>query len=329
VSSSNYRLVLSVPKEIQDKSTNTHLDRDEFMGVLWHFLESDGLSGIHEGTVLAENHPEGGSESWTLDAAKAPANRDWVGSQDDLTSDLYFTDEANAKLCGTRIEARFLGPRVLAIEEQPVADWDQLWRDSFTGIDLAPCWEIRPPHLASDPIKKGYHRMILNPGAGFGTGTHETTQLCLEAFSTDQNLKGLNVLDFGSGSGVLSIAAALLGAKVCGVEVDEMAIENAKDNADFNSLSPARIHFYKTLDSLPSDIQYFDLILANILKPILLQYSNEIASRLSPKSGLILSGLIEKDVDEVVETFQPLLGGRAPKIKQKNEWFALVWNIEK
>ncbi|OFY99639.1 MAG: hypothetical protein A2070_04245 [Bdellovibrionales bacterium GWC1_52_8] len=190
------------------------------------------------------------------------------------------------------------------------------------GIVVPPFWRILPP-WSSVPVNPDVSVLRINPGAGFGTGTHETTQLCLGAIAdcwlaVPRAWPG--VLDFGSGSGILAIAAAKLGAKVTAVEIDTLAIDNALDNARLNQLE-TQITFQTTLDGANGP---FGMVIANILKPVLLQFSEELVNRLSPKGVLILSGLIEKDLEAVSARFSELLGF-TPVRRELNEWRALVW----
>jgi ribosomal protein L11 methyltransferase len=173
----------------------------------------------------------------------------------------------------------------------------------------------------------------VNPGAGFGTGTHETTQLCLEALGglaleriADRGkladaFDGLSVLDFGSGSGILGIACALLGARVEAVEIDPLAIANATENADLNQVR-GQVRFSQTLAPSP---ERFPLVLANILRPVLLEFASELVSRLAPGGALVLSGLMEGDVAEVSARYTALLGGKTPEVFSSGEWRALVF----
>jgi ribosomal protein L11 methyltransferase len=167
----------------------------------------------------------------------------------------------------------------------------------------------------------------INPGAGFGTGTHETTQLCLEAIGLRARvaggLSGARVLDFGSGSGILSIGAALAGGQVNGVEIDELAIDNAVENARLNGVED-KIHYSRTLQAAQA---IYPVVIANILKPVLIEHAPELARRLDRHGGtLILSGLIDKDVADVSACYSALLG-KPPVKKELGEWRALVWTL--
>jgi ribosomal protein L11 methyltransferase len=135
------------------------------------------------------------------------------------------------------------------------------------------------------------------------------------------SLEGKIVLDFGSGSGILGIAAALHGAKVYCVEIDPMANDNAAENARMNGVED-RISITR---EIPAEIRggKVDVLIANILRPILLQFAGEIKDCLKPQAELVLSGLIESDLDQVITEYQK--GGSSFKVErlEKNEWRAL------
>jgi ribosomal protein L11 methyltransferase len=213
-------------------------------------------------------------------------------------------------------------PLVEAVEEQ---DWNAKWKASFTGIDVNENLRVLPPWseewLSLKAAGKTENVMAINPGAGFGTGTHETTQLCLGLIQGLGDLRGKTVLDFGSGSGILGIAAARAGAKVYCVEIDPLANENAKENAELNSVS----HQIQILEQIPEHLKsgQVDLLVANILRPILIHFAPIIKSCLKKEAELVLSGLIETDVPLVIDEYQK--GGAQFKVieQKKNEWRAL------
>lgn len=187
-------------------------------------------------------------------------------------------------------------------------------------IVIPPCWRIvRPGHgEGGDGV-----RVVLAPGPGFGSGAHESTQLCLQAIAAIARRLGrpFRVLDFGSGSGILSIGAAKLGATATGVEIDPRAVEHAGENARHNDVSD-RVHFTRTLEGAPGP---FDLVVANILRSVLLAFAGELAARLDPAGTLVLAGLVSTDVPEVAARYTPLLARGAPEIYQLAEWRALLW----
>ncbi len=300
---------------------------NDFCGDL---VDPDGnpsFFGLTEGVLLAEEAHERGyeTESWVLDEGVAPHERDWISQERSLTMLAYFADEASAVRARDWLSSEYRlqpAPQVIPVEEQ---DWNATWKAAFTGIEVGPRLKVLPPwseewqRACESGSTKGI--IAINPGAGFGTGTHETTQLCLRILSETGDLSGKTVLDFGSGSGILGIAAALQGASVVCVEVDPLANDNARENALLNSVEN-RIRFH---EMIPGELKTgtVDVLVANILRPILIRFSEEIKRCLAPGATLVLSGLIESDLEPVIAAYQE--GGAPFRITrlEKNEWRAL------
>jgi ribosomal protein L11 methyltransferase len=302
-------------------------------------VDSDGETaffGVTEGVLLAEEAHERGyeTESWVLDAGEAPHERDWLAREKNLNLTAYFKTEKTALNAKHWLLAEYqlLSDPILKAEEEQ--DWNATWKASFTGIEVHEGLRVLPPWHeewqkvagSNDPgaIFQKTGIIAINPGAGFGTGTHETTQLCLKILSSvaeNGGLRGKTVLDFGSGSGILGIAAALHGAKVYCVEIDPMANENAFENARMNGVAD-RIQISR---EIPAEIRggKVDVLIANILRPILLQFADEIKDCLKSKAELVLSGLIETDLPPVIAEYQK--GGSPFHVErlEKNEWRAL------
>ncbi len=257
-----------------------------------------------------------------LDSAWAPNERDWVSEKNQSEGgevELFFSDMTSAQKCFD--ELRSLPNLILrGVEELAEEDWNAKWKESFQGIDLSPHWKILPYWKKSEASVHNLPVIWINPGAGFGTGTHETTQLCLQAISQYVQ-EGWKTLDFGSGSGILSVASAIKGAKVAAIEIDTLAEDNARENARLNAVID-RIGFFRDLDEMSGK---FNLVVANILKNVLLQYAEQLVGCVKENGILVLSGLIENDVPDVKRCYSLLLGGKEPQILEKNEWRALVF----
>ncbi|HEY5960554.1 MAG TPA: 50S ribosomal protein L11 methyltransferase [Polyangiaceae bacterium] len=195
----------------------------------------------------------------------------------------------------------------------------------FRVIDLPPYWRILPPNVPADSAgpSQALSLVRLESGRGFGTGSHETTQLCmlalghwLRAGPTPQR-----VLDFGAGSGILAIAAALAGARVLAVEIDEPSIAHAHQNAVLNGVEQ-RIEFRTHLGE---EDPPFDLIFANVLKQVLLDYAEPISKRLSERGKLILSGLFATDIPAILGRYRPLLPSMIGEVFERGDWRALTF----
>lgn len=187
-------------------------------------------------------------------------------------------------------------------------------------VRVPPAWTIVPP----DCPDEGPGVIVLSESAAFGDGSHATTQLSLQAVwaLAKQREPGWRMLDFGSGSGILAIAAAKLGATVEAVENDAGAVASAEENARLNAVT-SRIRWSATLSAAPGP---FDLVVANILRVVLLEYAAELVARLAPGGSLVLSGLLATDVPEVGLRYAALLAGREPNVHRRGEWRALSWS---
>jgi ribosomal protein L11 methyltransferase len=164
--------------------------------------------------------------------------------------------------------------------------------------------------------------IVLEPGPGFGDGTHETTRVCLQAIRALAPRTGAwRMLDFGSGSGILAIAAAQLGAEVDAVEIDPLAAAHGERNVLANQVA-MRVRSVRTLEETRPP---FDLVVANILRSVLLDFAGAVVERTAPGASLVLSGLVSTDVPEVLVRYAARLGGQRPEVYERGDWRALVW----
>lgn len=188
------------------------------------------------------------------------------------------------------------------------------------ALRIPPCWTILGPGDAPSPGSTDIP-LVLLPGRGWGDGAHETTQLCLQAIAAVRPPPPFRLLDFGSGSGLLAIAAARLGATVEAVEIDEAALAHAADNARANGVAPA-IRAYRAIE--PKGPRC-DVVVANILRAVLLEHAAPLVARLGAGGTLVLSGLVGMDVPEVTLRYRALLGGASPLMLERGDWRALLW----
>ena len=181
--------------------------------------------------------------------------------------------------------------QVERIEDQ---DWERSWMDNFHPMRFGRrLWIVPSWHQAPEPQAVN---LLLDPGLAFGTGTHPTTALCLE-WLDGQELAGCRVLDFGCGSGILGIAALLLGAaSALGTDIDPQALEASRDNAARNGL-PAEAFPVYLPEHLPQ--QAVDVVVANILAGPLVQLAPTITALVKPGGRLALSGILAEQAEEV------------------------------
>ena len=177
------------------------------------------------------------------------------------------------------------------IEDQ---DWERSWMDGFAPMRFGQrLWIVPSWHEAPEPDAVN---LLLDPGLAFGTGTHPTTSLCLQWLDA-QPLEGCNVLDFGCGSGILAIAALLLGApRAVGTDIDPQALEASRDNAGRNGIAEERFPVY-----LPADLpqEPADVVVANILAGPLVSLAPQITGLVKRGGRLALSGILAEQAEEV------------------------------
>ncbi len=184
------------------------------------------------------------------------------------------------------------------IEDQ---DWERSWMDNFQPMRFGQrLWIVPSWHEAPEPQAVN---LLLDPGLAFGTGTHPTTSLCLQ-WLDGQALDGCSVLDFGCGSGILAIAALLLGAeRAVGTDIDPQALEASRDNASRNGIAAERFPLY-----LPGDMPAgtYDVVVANILAGPLVQLAPTISAHVRPGGRLALSGILAEQAEEVRAAYAEL-----------------------
>lgn len=201
-------------------------------------------------------------------------------------------------------------------------NWNEEWEKKIEVIEVSDKIVIKPTFRDYEP-KENQLVITIDPKMSFGTGEHETTKLVLQLL--DKHIKNAkSVLDVGSGTGVLGIAASLLGAEhVVGIDNDEWCIENGLENIELNNVQSKVEVKLAEIDSVKDEP--FDLILANINRHILIEISNSIL-QLSKKDGiLILSGLLYTDREEILEIYSNI-GFNLIDEKRLGEWIALVFN---
>lgn len=199
-------------------------------------------------------------------------------------------------------------------------EWKDKWKEYFKparisdSIVVKPTWETY--HNA-----EGYKVIEIDPGMAFGTGTHETTSLCVKMLDKYQK-ESDKVLDVGCGSGILSIAAALLGAEdVLGVDIDPIAVEVAKENLELNRVDHVARAQY---GDLTKGVDYkANVVVANLMADLVMMLANDVAKHMEPNGYFISSGiLVEKEA--VVANHLKEQGFEIIEIKEDGLWCAIV-----
>jgi ribosomal protein L11 methyltransferase len=202
----------------------------------------------------------------------------------------------------------------------PERNWNEVWESNFEPVIVEGLCTIRA-HFHHISVSTP-NEIVITPKMSFGTGHHATTQLVMLMMS-ELDLSGEDVLDLGTGTGVLAILAEQLGAeKVTAIDNDEWSVENAIENIDRNACQNIGVH----LGSL--ELVYgrsYDVILANINRHILLQYMQDMYQLLKVGGKIIMSGLLVED-EQVIKDAAKTAGLSSVKMMEKNNWIAIVFS---
>lgn len=254
------------------------------------------------------------------------------GEQDKESSVSAYFSEAEAelekKIQGIKDKVQQLpefgldiGSGKIEIKEIDQIDWETSWKQYFKPVHITDRIVVKPQWEEYLP-QEDELIIHIDPGMAFGTGTHETTSMCIKAI--EKNLEpGYSILDIGTGSGILSIAAVLLGAKeATGVDLDPVAVEVANENIEINGLSDKINILHGDLLTLIEG--QFDIVVANIIADaILILLDSDVKSFVKDKGLFICSGIIQEKEDLVVEK----LKGKGFEIKEINrdgEWVCIT-----
>lgn len=201
-------------------------------------------------------------------------------------------------------------PRLRRLDEE---DWLESWKASFTPMRIGrflirPTWAERSD--AGEAIV-----VELDPGMAFGTGLHPTTRQCLEVLS-DAELSGRSLLDVGTGSGILAIAAGKRGATpIVATDVDALAVQAARENCEHNGITAT------VLEGSAGDVSgTFDVVVANIVAATLQSIAPDLRARLAPGATLVLAGIIAEKEQATLEAFGLPVSAR----DQRDDWVSLV-----
>lgn len=199
-------------------------------------------------------------------------------------------------------------------------DWLEGWKQFFSPIEISPRLAVTPSWEEFTP-REGQAVVVLDPGMAFGTGTHGTTYTCLQALS-DYLQPGMRVCDVGTGSGILAIAAVKLSAgSVIATDNDSLAVRVARENAELNGVEECiDFRVASLLDGMDGP---FDLVIANILAPVIVELIPQLARVLAPGGLFISSGyIVEQEAD--IRAALEQAGHRVERRYERENWVTLV-----
>jgi len=216
--------------------------------------------------------------------------------------EIYFDSDVEALLAGRALFGR---EGILATSVRPLRreDWRSFWKSHFQCLDVGRHLNICPDWERDTPVERGRCRVVIRPGIGFGTGEHFSTRFCLEMIDgiCDEEGPPRTLLDVGTGSGILALAAARLGVEqVTAIDNDPQALDDARANLWLNRLSP-----HVELKQLELREEYlsgsFDLVCANVFTAVLVDIA-PMLTRIAAKH-LVLAGIREQETEQVAEAY--------------------------
>ena len=205
-------------------------------------------------------------------------------------------------------------------------DYQNAWKNYLYPEKISERFVVKPTWREYEP-EEDELVIELDPGRAFGTGSHSTTSLCVKLMENEineENSKELSLLDVGTGSGILMLAAAKLGVKdIEGVDIDELAVEVAQENLILNGVERENFRVLKgDLISVIED-KKFDIVVANILADVLLILLKDIFKVVKPNGKIILSGIVSDKLPEILKEVESL-GYNVLEVKEDKEWRALL-----
>ena len=280
-------------------------------------IEEFSLSEAEVDAILGDRAYSGGDIPETvIDEVEStvlnrPANyRFFFGNEDDAQE---FTS-----YCKKNVLAE------LQLEEHVVQDWNAEWKKHYAPIVVNDSFEIIPSWM-TDHKSMTEQKIYIYPGMGFGTGSHETTFLCLKLLTEETKFKLESVLDFGSGSGILGLATFKFfpEVRVDFYDIDPEANKNCFQNAELNKLD--QYEFRLLLPSVREQLNtQYDLVFANILESILMLEKDYLINVTRPGGALILSGLLLHQAHGIIEAYSAQ-GMTLVRKLEKGDWAALYF----
>jgi ribosomal protein L11 methyltransferase len=229
---------------------------------------------------------------------------------------LYELD-ANLESVTTRVRQTFGATQLRDWHQELIEDqaWERAWMEYYQPMKFGGKLWVCP--TGQEQLEQGTVCMLLDPGLAFGTGTHPTTALCLEWLAV-HDLAGKIVIDYGCGSGILAVAAVLLGAKEAhAVDIDPQALTATLSNAEKNAVQDKiKVYLPEQLPKMQADI-----VLANILAKPLCELSERISALVKSGGALVLSGILAEQTTQVADAYRSSIELNAPA--QQEDWIRL------
>lgn len=249
-----------------------------------------------------------------LSLLEAQATNFQAASDEACQIKAYFPPTMNAATITTFLEQQLTCPLTYTSRVVEPKEWKTKWHESFQPLLLDDDYSIYPTWQQPDTVDS--KMVLLNPQFAFGTGTHPTTRMCLD-WLVSHEISDKTVIDFGCGSGVLSMMAAKRSEQnIFAIDIDEQALQASKENAKLNHC----LERIKVTDNI-NELASADILIANILLSPLLELAAQFEALLRKGGELVLAGLLNEQAQEVIEHYQTWIDLK--KIKQSNGWTLL------
>lgn len=260
----------------------------------WDFVEEEIFNSGYDGVII----------------------KTYITEERDVTEDINLIKE---KIDGLKEFGIDVGDAIVEISQVDEEDWANEWKNYYKPTKVGEKVVVKPTWEEYE-AKEGDLIIELDPGMAFGTGTHETTSMCIQQLEkyVKQDSK---VFDIGCGSGILAIAAAKLGANhVVGVDLDPVAVDSSKENIGFNNLNNIEVLEGNLLDVVNGKA---DIVVANIIAEIICVLTEDVKKALNEGGLFITSGIIHDRVEMVTEKFKEC-GFEVVEINKDGEWNCIV-----
>ncbi|MDE5976954.1 MAG: 50S ribosomal protein L11 methyltransferase [Turicibacter sp.] len=297
-----------------------HTTHDTFDLVSNIFIEA-GSKGVllEDSNTLTEAHEDHFGEIYRLNPDDYPKTgvviKGYLAVTSDIENQLEFVRTQLLNLDQNTHQKL----EITTLDEE---DWANSWKKHYTPIEITKKLVVKPCWL-EPTTDSTITEIMLDPGMAFGSGTHETTQLCLELIEQYVNPQQV-VVDVGTGSGILAIAASKLGAKlVYAVDLDAMAVIRAKENIEMNHCQNIIIEKNNLIDGVSALGESPTLMVANILAPIIMNMLVDVTKVLPIGQTFICSGIVDHEKDAVLEALE-FHHFSVNEVKEKNGWIAIV-----
>ena len=214
-----------------------------------------------------------------------------------------------------------IGRNDVSVSEVHEEEWATAWKKYYHPVKISKRFTVVPTWEEYTPVNSDELIIELDPGMAFGTGTHPTTVMSIQALERTVK-KGDSVIDVGTGSGVLSIAAAMLGAeKVKALDLDEVAVESAKMNIKLNKVHTfVNVSQNNLLEGISDEV---DVVVANILAEVILRFTDDVAKTVKPGGYFIAAGIIQQKKDQVKESIETA-GFDIEETLRMEDWVAFI-----